>query len=275
MEGAVPAAEAEGDDVEQPDQEDLVARRLRAWRDAADLSGPDAAALFSEQMGSTIEWGRLRSLEKGEVPPGPDEAAALAGAYGRSVDDLTGPKTAEEQEADDRAAPPRLLEDDRPDELRQRSPYRPRTTAPITDGQLWDLQPGDTIRRTKLHERFGGSGRGGIAPSRKSPNVLVFSDPAIERKDAYLDQWDEAGTLFLYCGEGQTGDQELDKGNAAILNHRRDGRTLRVFQGCTGEVTYAGEFELAHRMPYTREFVPTGDDGSQRRVIVFRLVPLD
>src|SRR5438105_3934575 len=36
----------------------------------------------------------------------------------------------------------------------------------------WTLKPGDTIRRINLHRVFGGSGQPGIAPSRKSDEIL-------------------------------------------------------------------------------------------------------
>lgn len=44
-------------------------------------------------------------------------------------------------------------------------------------GSDWHLEPGDLIKRTELHTRYGGSGQGGIAGSATTPNVLIFSDP--------------------------------------------------------------------------------------------------
>jgi hypothetical protein len=52
---------------------------------------------------------------------------------------------------------------------------------------LWNLSPGETIKRTALHATYGGSGQNGIAPSRQSPNVLVFSDPASGEQHGYFD----------------------------------------------------------------------------------------
>jgi hypothetical protein len=36
----------------------------------------------------------------------------------------------------------------------------------------WNMKAGDVIKRTALHDRFGDSGRGGISPSRRTPNVV-------------------------------------------------------------------------------------------------------
>jgi hypothetical protein len=74
----------------------------------------------------------------------------------------------------------------------------------------WDLRPGDFIKRTELHMRYGGGGQGGIAASRRSPNVLIFTDHAVGKEHGYFDHWD--GELFHYCGEGQRGDQTIARG---------------------------------------------------------------
>ena len=83
----------------------------------------------------------------------------------------------------------------------------------------WDVQAGDIIKRTALHARFGGGGQGGIGPSAKTPNILIFTDPRVGHTHGYNDRW--AGALFLYVGEGQQGDQRFIRGNKAILEHRR------------------------------------------------------
>lgn len=138
----------------------------------------------------------------------------------------------------------------------------------------WTLAPNEPIKRTALHAAFGGGGQGGIAPSRRSPNVLIFSDPASGEQHGYFDGWHEDG-LFHYSGEGQRGDQQMRVGNLAILNHRSDGRALRVFNGAGGIVTYVGEFVIADEEPYYLTDAPETNDGPVRQVIVFRLRPLD
>ena len=133
----------------------------------------------------------------------------------------------------------------------------------------WTLKKGETILRKQLHKEFGGGGQGGISPSRQSPNILIFSDRHAGEQHGYLDRWD--GDVYLYIGEGQSGDQEMKKGNKAILQHVEDGRSIRLFHGCRGEVEYAGEFEIDHLEPWTTERA-VSRSGGMRNVIVFRLL---
>jgi hypothetical protein len=67
----------------------------------------------------------------------------------------------------------------------------------------------------------------------------------------------------------------MTKGNLAILNHRADGRALRVFQGATGAVQYVGEFVLDELEPYTVETAPSTGTGPPRQVFRFHLLPID
>jgi len=149
---------------------------------------------------------------------------------------------------------------------------------PVSDGSygdpnIWALQPGDAIERKTLQERYGGRTQGGIGPSAKSPNVLLFSDPVAGEPHGYFDGWHTDG-CFHYTGEGQRGDQQMKSGNAAILNHVRAGRALRLFLGARGRVVYEGEFEVDTDTPsYTTDAPETGN-GPIRSVIVFRLRPL-
>jgi hypothetical protein len=143
-----------------------------------------------------------------------------------------------------------------------------------SSGAIWKLKPGETIERKRLHQEFGGSTQGGIGPSRRSSNVLIFSDPIAGEKHGYFDGWMPDG-LFHYSGEGQHGDQRMVSGNAAILNHHAAGRALRVFEGARGTVTYVGEFEVDPEHPWYEADAPETNDGPLRKVIVFRLRPID
>jgi hypothetical protein len=138
----------------------------------------------------------------------------------------------------------------------------------------WELKPGDKIKRKFLHQQYGGRTQGGIGPSRLTPNVLIFSDPLVGRKHGYIDGWMDDG-CYHYTGQGQRGDQEMKSGNAAILNHKRDGRNLRLFQGVRGEVKYLGEFQIHPQLPFYHTDAPETGNGPVRSVIVFRLQPLD
>jgi hypothetical protein len=138
----------------------------------------------------------------------------------------------------------------------------------------WDIERGEVIKRTLLHERYGGSGQGGIGPSRRSPNVFVFSEAASGHQHGYVDEWQEDG-CFHYTGEGQRGDQQMHGGNAAILHHADAGRALRLFEGARGEVRYEGQFALDSERPYYTTDAPETGSGQIRTVIVFRMRPLN
>ncbi|WP_432105745.1 restriction endonuclease [Streptomyces sp. bgisy091] len=143
-----------------------------------------------------------------------------------------------------------------------------------SDTVKWQLKPGDQIERKALHSTFGGRTQGGIGPSAKTPNVFVFTDPVAGEKHGYYDDWMPDGR-FHYSGEGQYGDQRMISGNASILNHQAEGRALRVFQGARGTVTYRGEFTVDQENPWYSADAPETNDGPLRKVIVFRLNPVD
>jgi len=138
----------------------------------------------------------------------------------------------------------------------------------------WTVAVGQVITRKDLHVVYGGRRQGGISPSRVSPNVLIFSDPSAGRLHGYIYDGPDADdpTLFHYTGEGQTGDQEMNSGNRAILDHVSEGRALRLFKGVRGEVRYMGEYQLDDLAYETRQ-APSGS-GPYREVIVFRLRPV-
>src|SRR5262245_31030242 len=135
----------------------------------------------------------------------------------------------------------------------------------------WALHPGEVIKRTELHRRYGGRRQGGIAPSRGSSNVLTFTGPA-GHQYGYFDGWHDDG-CFHYTGEGQEGDQQLRQGNRALANHRRNGNAVRLFRGVRGKVAYVGELETAQRDPHYTTDAPD-INHEVRKVIVFRLQPI-
>jgi hypothetical protein len=142
------------------------------------------------------------------------------------------------------------------------------------DPAIWALLPGETIERETLQDRYGGRTNGRIGPSTRSPNVLLFSEPARDEPRGHFDGW-RADGCFHYTGEGQRGDQRMKSGNAAILDHARTGRALRLFVGSKGRVAYEGTFGLAPERPFYTTDAPEARDGPVRNVIVFRLRPLD
>lgn len=137
----------------------------------------------------------------------------------------------------------------------------------------WTISPGQPIRRTKLHRKFGGQRQSGISPSRTTPNVFIFSDPDSGEQHGYYDGWKRDGH-FHYTGEGQRGHQQMVRGNRAILEAARAGRALRVFDGAGGDLEYQGRFVLAAKRPWYRARAHATGRGKTRSVIVFRLWPV-
>ena len=119
----------------------------------------------------------------------------------------------------------------------------------------WSLRPGDAIKRTELHAKYGGRRQGGIAPSTQSPNVMIFTAPS-GHKYGYFDGWQPDG-CFHYTGEGQVDDQELKQGNRALAEHAQTNKSVRLFAGASGEVTYVGEFRSIRPSRFTERTLPT------------------
>jgi hypothetical protein len=146
------------------------------------------------------------------------------------------------------------------------------------------FQPGAILTRAQIHPVLGGSGYAGICPAVEKKNVLLFSDSKIGERYGYRDGWlaedDAVGPIFTYTGAGKRGDQTLNAGNAAILDHATKGRTLHLFIA-VGKVPgsdtrthrYIGKFKVDERNPF--EIREAKDELDQdRNVIVFRLRPI-
>ncbi|MCQ8834993.1 restriction endonuclease [Streptomyces malaysiensis] len=136
-----------------------------------------------------------------------------------------------------------------------------------------DIAPGEKRKRTAIQDLYGGNRQAGIAHSRQSPNVLLFSNPGRGHQVGYFDGWGADG-YYHYTGEGQKGDQEMTRGNLAILRHVQEGRALHLFDSVArGVVAYMGEFTLATDTPWYYQDAPDAQDEI-RSVIMFRLKPV-
>ena len=136
---------------------------------------------------------------------------------------------------------------------------------------LPDLVMGQTLPRRDVHRLYGGQRQGGIATPDGLNAVLFFTDPAKGHRHGYYDGLAADGR-FHYVGEGQRGDQKLERGNRAILNHRANGKTLEGFLTKGTASTYLGEFELEGH--YFTDAHETGEPNTLRQVVVFKLRPL-
>jgi len=128
------------------------------------------------------------------------------------------------------------------------------------------LIEGQTYRRRTLHEAYGGQPQGGISTPARYPMVLIFTGKS-GHQYGYQDEWLDADR-FDYVGEGQRGDMQMSKGNAAILNHAANGELLHLFEDIgKGRCRYIGEMACIDY--YTRELSDV--DGRLRQGLVFRL----
>jgi 5-methylcytosine-specific restriction protein A len=137
--------------------------------------------------------------------------------------------------------------------------------------EQWPFLPGRLYNRQRdIHDRYGGQQRGGISTPRDAPGVFIFTGAA-GAKHGYADSWQQDGS-FHYCGEGQSGDMRLSRGNRAIASHAGLSQDLLLFE-TTGKgrpVRYVGQFVSAgwfkERLPDT--------NGFDRDALIFKLVPL-
>ena len=148
----------------------------------------------------------------------------------------------------------------------------------------WHWQVGETHTRAERVKLYGGGTQGGINPSAQTPNVFIYSDPEKAATFGYdFDGWTVDGDIYLYTGDGQEGNQSLSStGNAAVLDHKQDGRSLRlsVANGIAPDTKntklhrYIGEFQIDDEYPFFWETAPD-KNKVLRQVVVFRLIPVD
>jgi hypothetical protein len=143
------------------------------------------------------------------------------------------------------------------------------SSAPATP---WTLAPGDTIRRDALHQTYGGRTQGGMTTSTTSPNIFLFTDPALGHKYGYYDGW--VGPHFHYTGMGRYGDQQMRDINLSLSRHDALGVSVRLFRKASGLVTYLGEFALDGAHPVYQMDAPQMGTTELRQVLVFKLVPV-
>jgi 5-methylcytosine-specific restriction protein A len=129
---------------------------------------------------------------------------------------------------------------------------------------------GQVYRRRDLHERYGGQRQGGIVTPSGQPFIFIITGEG-GAAHGYADGWDADGT-FRYYGEGQVGDMQFIRGNAAVLEHAERGKDLHLFEKLPpSHLRYRGQMLCAgyHLVPGSPD-----TDGDPRTAIVFRLVAL-
>ncbi len=83
-------------------------------------------------------------------------------------------------------------------------------------------------RRSELHDTYGGNRQGGISNCANYPIIFIFTGASGEQH-GYEDGWDE-DNYFNYTGEGQSGDMQFTKGNLAIRDHIKNGKSIHLFE---------------------------------------------
>ncbi|MHC2797163.1 5-methylcytosine-specific restriction protein A [Mesorhizobium jarvisii] len=134
----------------------------------------------------------------------------------------------------------------------------------------WGYERGRTYnRRADIHARFRGQQQGGIiTPSEHSLVIIVTGEEGLAH--GYADRR-RADGVFEYFGEGQVGDMQMVRGNAAIANHSTEGKSLLLFRRAPGGLVFDGEYV------YERHHLEPAPDreGNERQAIVFELRPIE
>ena len=127
---------------------------------------------------------------------------------------------------------------------------------------------GQIYKRSELHNQWGGSRQSGICPSKKHSLIFIFTGQS-GQQHGYKDGWSD--NVFLYTGEGQSGDMEFNRGNSAILNHIKNGKDLYLFS--QEQKAYVKFIDQMVCIGFHKD---TGKDthGVLRSIIVFELSPL-
>lgn len=123
-------------------------------------------------------------------------------------------------------------------------------------------------RRADIHSRFGGQQQGGvITPAEHAVVIIITGEEGIEHG---YDDRTRADGVFEYFGEGQAGNMQLNRGNAAIARHSETGKSLLLFQKTNAGLRFKGEMVCEG---YHTERAPDRN-GNERDAIVFELRPL-
>lgn len=140
------------------------------------------------------------------------------------------------------------------EEQKKDPPPKPKTIDGMfsPDYHVEKLKRQPILTYQQVEEQFGiriqGFGKG-INPT-ESTVVLISSINKADGKFVYHDHWTLDGD-YLYSGEGKNGNQVMNKGNLAIRDAARNGKTIHLFvKFSPKEYYYQGIFELKH---YTYE----------------------
>lgn len=106
--------------------------------------------------------------------------------------------------------------------------YKHNVAIVLTSTERLPFVPGQPMRRSEIHDRFGGNRQSGISPSSNFPYIFIFSGSQ-GQQHGYKDGW-TSPSVFSYSGEGQSGDMKFTKGNLALRDHVRNGKRVFLFE---------------------------------------------
>ena len=130
---------------------------------------------------------------------------------------------------------------------------------PFTVGQIYR-------RRRDIHGRFSGQSQGGVSTPSAAPLVFLFTGES-GAGYGYEDSFRPDGT-FWYTGEGQVGDMQMVRGNAAIANHHDQRKRLLLYEYLAKDaVRFLGEVECLGQHTEQRP----DRNGDLRSAIIFHL----
>jgi 5-methylcytosine-specific restriction enzyme A len=122
--------------------------------------------------------------------------------------------------------------------------------------------PNQIIKRSEIHDRFGGNRQSGICPSRTFPYIFIFSGSQ-GKAHGYKDAWDNPD-IFSYTGEGQAGDMQFTKGNLALRDHIKNNKRVFLFEYVrSGYVRFESELEF-----YDADYFETHDTSRSTRLAI-------
>lgn len=132
---------------------------------------------------------------------------------------------------------------------------------------------GQRIKRSKIHNQFGGNPQCGISSSAQVDAVFLFTGD--DGNNPYEDVW-ISETEFEYSGQGQRGDQTFNRSNPNgranddLKNHTEYGKEVHLFEKSAEDdsiVVYLGQLKYVDH-----DFKPRKDvDGNPRQEIRFEL----
>ena len=134
-----------------------------------------------------------------------------------------------------------------------------------------ELQRGSRYTRTEVKEILGGSTQGGILSTHKAPVVILYSDRH-GKQYGYQDEWMPDG-FYHYTGAGQVGPMQMVRGNRAVRDHVKNGKSLALLIESDTRRVYRFEGLMEYVDHYPKELPAKG--GGTRTGIVFRLRPVE